>query len=131
MANTERYDIKTLDEALKIITNPELERVYKKFLSDFSKDNSFTGVYTSKKEIEDSIKERVTDGLNEKFTELKSRISRLRRKGCDVNLTDLKLTSFQFKINFLDADFDLSTYNKLKNILDEIGKMIEPFKDID
>lgn len=127
----ERYELKNPEEAFKVIENPLLEEIYKRYLADFSKEPQFSGIYISKKEIEEGFHERIIDALNERYSEIKSRISFLRKKGYDINLLELQLDKFEFKVNFLKVDFCMENYQLLMEILNEGLSKLNEWKEIE
>lgn len=125
---SERYDLKNIDEAFKIIEDDALKEIYKKHSSNFEEKRDFSGIYISKKEILNSIKERIFDAFEEKFKEIKYNISQLRKKGFEVNVLDFDLLRFPFKKKMLDSDFSMDNYEVIMNLFSgiepEINKMI-------
>lgn len=127
--SSERFEIKNIEEAFEIIKDDSLKEVYEKYLLDFENEREFSGVYTSKKDIVDSIKERIFDSFEEKYREIKSDVSTLRKKGYEVNVLDFYLLKFNYKKKLLEADFSLENYNIVvdlfKGVEPEIKKMVK------
>lgn len=128
-----RYEIDSIENAFKVVEDFDdgTKKVYDYYIKDFPKSMKFTGVYMNKKAILEAIKERVIDGLQEEFTELKSRISVLRKKGEDIFFIDMKLSFFPSKLHFFKADFSLKNYNVVKDIIFKTKKSLEKYKDIE
>jgi len=119
---SERFQITNIDEALKILENKDLTEVISKFKKDIDAELNFTGLYVSRKDLEDSIKDRVYDYFNTEYNELKSKISYLRKHGEDVNIIDFGLLMVPSKIKVLDAEFLLSNYNIILDMIKKTKK---------
>lgn len=122
---SERYDLKNVEEAFGILKDEELKKVYERYVSDFEDKKGFAGIYISKKEILNSIKERVFDGLEERFKDIKSNISHLRKKGFEVNVIDFNLLRFPLKKKLLDSDFCLTNYNTIMDLFSWVEPEID------
>lgn len=112
----ERYDLKNIDEAFKLVSDKNLEEVYKKFCLDFGYSSPFKGIYTSIKSIRESIVEIIIGRINEQYREDKGRISELRKKGFDVGVLDYDFLRIPLKIKMMKANFNLESYDKILQI---------------
>lgn len=125
---SERYEIKTLKEAFGIVKSPDLEVVIAEFEGDFKKIARFTGIYLSRNEVIDGIRERVFDGLNDKYLDLKSRISYARKHGADLNPLDFGVLRVPLKIKMLNAVFNLDNYRLIVVMLNDDEKQLVEFE---
>lgn len=125
---SERFEIKTLAGALKIVGTPEIKKVMKTFSKDIHKKVKFSGIYTSKEDLLESIKERVYDYFNSEYNDLKGKISYLRKHGEEVDFIDFKLLRVPLKIQLLKADFVLENYQIVLKILTSVEKKLKKYK---
>ncbi len=120
-----RYEIKDVEEAMSLIDDSEIKEVLDRFVKDFSKQVHFQGVYNSKREIREELKERVLSELRDQHLDLKDKITHLRKSGKEVTTEDLKLMRFSSKLKILKADFCLKNYDVVKKIVDEVKVKLE------
>lgn len=125
---SERYEIKTLKEAFGIVKDKDLEIIISEFERDFRKIARFTGIYISVNEVVKGIRERVFDGLNDKYLDLKSRISYARKHGADLNPLDFGVLRVPLKVKMLDAVFNLENYKLIVVMLNEDEKQLIVFE---
>ncbi|NCN87041.1 hypothetical protein GW932_04345 [archaeon] len=124
----ERYEIKNLNEAFKLVKDKDLEEVYLLFKKDFSKEITFSGIYTSLKEISLDIKDRIKSEFNDNYRELKTKISKLRKHGEEVSVVDFELLRVPLKMKLLDANFSKENYLIILSILKNVEKELSSFK---
>ena len=62
----ERYELKKIEDAFKLLNDKKLEGVHAKFIKDFSVFK-FQGVYTSMDDLRNDVQERIFDGFNSKY----------------------------------------------------------------
>ena len=124
MGNSERYDIKNIDEAFGIVGDDTLKEVFYQCVKDFSLNPDFSGIYTSKKEVKNSIRERVFDALNDKFKDMKSSITQLRKHGFEVSVIDFRLLRIPLKEEILASDFSLENYSVVMQIFSSVEEEV-------
>ncbi len=125
----ERYELNSVEEGFEIIKDESLRELFDIFIKDFEKKVNFQGIYNSKKEIKEDIKERIFDGLEEEYNDLRYRISGLRKKGEDVDFIDFRVLRFPLKLELFKAEFDKDNYGVVKGILEEANKELSKFKE--
>jgi hypothetical protein len=76
--------------------------------------------YDSKKDFMELLKKLISTLLNDKYLYLKSELSKLRRKGLDINDLDMRLMSVPLKIKVFISSFTDKDLNSLIVIINEI-----------
>lgn len=122
-----KIEIKTIDEAISKVKSPVIVKIYIRFKEYFPKELIFTGNYVSKKEILESIEERMIESIQEDYLEVKSQITGIRKTGQDIKLVDLEVLSVPLKVNILKIEFSLKNLNKIFSILDSVKTKLKTF----
>lgn len=125
----ERVEIKNISDALKYLGDSELEKVFEFYKKDFGKEINFSGIYLTKKELFCDIQSRIVDFLNDSFRELKSKVSKLRKRGFDVDCVDFNLLRVPLKTKIFVADTNSKNYGEVKEILNSVEQEILKFPD--
>lgn len=76
--------------------------------------------FDNQKELEDFLEGFVVDYLNEKYSDLHSRISKARKAGLKLTELSLKLSTFKFKLRLFKARHDKHSFNKVILILNKV-----------
>ncbi|MDA3836634.1 MAG: hypothetical protein PF542_03350 [Nanoarchaeota archaeon] len=125
---SERFEIKDLEEALGIVGTDDVKKVISEFKKELTKEINFTGIYTSRKDILESIKERVSDYFNSEYSELKRNISYVRKHGEEVSVIDYELMTLPLKLKLLEVTFDLDNYYVVLGILKSVRDKLSGFE---
>ncbi|MGD9276142.1 MAG: hypothetical protein PVJ67_03130 [Candidatus Pacearchaeota archaeon] len=124
------------DEEKEIVIN-NFEDVLKFVNEDFGKvlillkkynlipDEKVKRAYGGKKELMVFLENIVISYLNEKYSDLHTRISVERKKGKDLIELSLKLSSVKFKIKLFKSDLDEQSFNQVVLILDNVKKELD------
>lgn len=126
----DRFEIKQLNEALKIVKNNAIENILNKFSKDFSQELKFQGIFLSIDEILYEIKDRIIGIINEDYKEIKNRITYLRKRGEKVNTIDYNLLRVPLKIKILRTEFNMNNYDDVIKIINETKSFLEEYVDI-
>ena len=125
----EKIGVKGVQDILNIVGNKDYFEIYKLVLGldkeFFTK--GFSGSFDKKKEVKDFFKERIFDFLNGEYSELKSQISQLRKKGNEVMYIDYEVLTLPLKKRMLKAEFNLKSFLKVKEIIDFARKELKVF----
>ncbi len=124
MGSGERYEVKSLRQAFEIVGDSNLEKIISVFEKDFSKIKVFSGIFIGKKEVLGAIKERVFDGIKDRYNDLKSRISYLRKHGVDISVVDFRLLQVPLKTKLLEVVFSMDNYRVVVEILNEVEEVV-------
>jgi len=105
------------------------EKKHPKNVEDFQ---TYKVVTTSKdyKELIERLKEGLGEKLISEYDDLKKEISDIRKKGGDVLIEDLKLSSVPLKIKLFKATMEKKDFYKIKKILKEVKDEINEVKKI-
>jgi hypothetical protein len=126
----ERIEIKSVQDILKIVGNKDYFEIYN-LISVLDKDfftRGFVGSFESKKEVNSFFEERIFDFLKGIYSDLKSKISQLRKKGNLVTYIDYEVLSIPLKMKILESDFNLGNFLKIKSLIDFALKELSNFK---
>lgn len=124
----ERIEVKNIEEALKLLNDRDLENVFFEHKKKLNKEFIFSGIFTSKKEMSNDIKSRITDFFNDEYKETKSILSKLRKKGFDIDCLDFEVLRVPLKLKLLKAEFNVSNYSEVMKILDFVKTGLKEFK---
>jgi hypothetical protein len=125
-------EIKTkgINDFLKHLGKKDYFEIYKtiNFWNENYFKKGFSRTFKNKKEMRSFFKERVLDFLKSLYTELKSEISHLRKKGEEVDYIDFEVLQIPQKIKLFTVYFSLEEFLKIKKIVNFSKSEIKKFK---
>ena len=129
VAQSKGIETKGINDVLRIIGKKDYFEIYKKIISVDKKyfDNGFERTFENKKELDLFFKERVLDFFNSRYSDIRSKISTLRKGGIgEVDYYDLKSLSIPLKLKTLEVEFSLELFEKIFDLVvyleTELGK---------
>ncbi|HKL23617.1 MAG TPA: hypothetical protein VJ895_02595, partial [Candidatus Nanoarchaeia archaeon] len=123
-------ETKGIRDFLKYLGKKEYFEIYK-IISSWDESffkKGFSRNFENKKKMNSFFKERVLDFLKSHYTDLKSEISHLRKKGEEVDYIDFEVLQIPLKIKLFSAYFSLDDFLKIKKIVDFARTEFKKFK---
>ncbi len=123
-------ETKGIQDFLKYLGKKEYFEIYK-IISSWDESffkKGFSRSFENKKKMNSFFKERVLDFLKSHYTDLKSEISHLRKKGEEVDYIDFEVLQIPLKIKLFSAYFSLDDFLKIKKIVDFARTEFKKFK---
>jgi len=124
----DRIELKSLKAAFDLLKDKELEDVYSVFKKNFSVIK-FTGIYSSVNEVREELKSRMIGAFSDEYRELRSKVSRLRKKGKEVTDIDFSLLEMPLKLKLFSAEFNVKNYELVYEILKKSKDDLKQFDE--